>query len=89
MHLAPGVFHQRPQYIAGADLPYQLALLNNWSPALAAAHPMATCAAPTEKLGTTVDWVGEPNKAAPLAAEQNKLMFVIQVSGNFAREEFT
>ena len=65
-------------------LPETLAL-----PALAAAHPAAVCAAPTKKLGTTIDWVGTPEKAAPLAAEQKKLLFVIQVSGNFAREEFT
>ena len=42
-----------------------------------------------EKLGTTITWYDEPQVAARLAKEQGKLVFVIQISGNFAREEFT
>ena len=42
-----------------------------------------------EKLGTTITWYDEPRVAARLAKEQGKLVFVIQISGNFAREEFT
>ena len=42
-----------------------------------------------EKLGTTIDWYDDPHVAARLAEEQGKLIYVIQVSGNFAREEFT
>ncbi len=47
-----------------------------------------TCgAAPT--LGTALHWVSNANEAARLAKQQGKLVFLIQVSGNFAREEFT
>ncbi|MFQ5731713.1 MAG: hypothetical protein ACE5KM_07145 [Planctomycetaceae bacterium] len=40
-------------------------------------------------LGTSLHWVAEPAKAARIAKRQGKLVFLIQVSGNFAREEFT
>ena len=42
-----------------------------------------------EKLGTTVNWYEDMKEASRLAREQGKLLFVIHVSGNFAREEFT
>lgn len=42
-----------------------------------------------EKLGTTITWYDDSQFAARLAREQGKLVFLIQVSGNFAREEFT
>jgi hypothetical protein len=42
-----------------------------------------------EQLGTTITWYRETTDAAKLAREQDKLVFLIQVSGNFAREEFT
>ena len=42
-----------------------------------------------ESLGTIVTWYKDPKFAAQLAREQNKLLYVIQVSGNFALEEFT
>ena len=42
-----------------------------------------------EKLGTTIAWYDDSQLAARLAREQGKLVFLIQVSGNFAREEFT
>jgi len=41
------------------------------------------------KLGTTVTWMPTPDAAARSAADQDKLVFMIQVSGNFARQEFT
>lgn len=41
------------------------------------------------RLGTALHWVADTNAAAKLAKQQGKLVFVIQVSGNFAREEFT
>lgn len=42
-----------------------------------------------EKLGTAIAWYDDSRRAARLASEQGKLVFLIQVSGNFAREEFT
>jgi len=40
-------------------------------------------------LGTTINWYQDKAEAARLAREQGKLLFVMQVSGNFAEEEFT
>ena len=42
-----------------------------------------------EKLGTAIAWYDDAEVAARMAKEQGKLVFLIQVSGNFAREEFT
>ena len=42
-----------------------------------------------EKLGTTINWYQDKAEAARLAREQGKLLFVMQISGNFADEEFT
>lgn len=41
------------------------------------------------KLGTAVTWMKSPDEAAKVASNQDKLVFMIQVSGNFARQEFT
>ena len=41
------------------------------------------------KNGTTITWYKDGDEAARLAREQGKLLYVMQVSGNFAREEFT
>jgi hypothetical protein len=41
------------------------------------------------KLGTAIDWMQSPDDASKAAADQDKLVFMIQVSGNFARQEFT
>jgi hypothetical protein len=41
------------------------------------------------KLGTAVSWMKSPDEAAKAAGDQDKLVFMIQVSGNFARQEFT
>lgn len=49
-------------------------------------------AAPAEgdrKLGTEITWMPSPDEAGRAAADQDKLVFMIQVSGNFARQEFT
>jgi hypothetical protein len=54
--------------------------------------PNADGAQPTvvdNKLGTAVTWMPTPDAAARSAADQDKLVFMIQVSGNFARQEFT
>ncbi|HQU46419.1 MAG TPA: hypothetical protein PK867_26670 [Pirellulales bacterium] len=40
-------------------------------------------------LGTAVHWMQSPDAACRLAADEGKLVFMIQVSGNFARQEFT
>ncbi|HVC93319.1 MAG TPA: hypothetical protein VND64_06485 [Pirellulales bacterium] len=45
------------------------------------------CGMPT--LGTTVHWMPTPDDAGKLAEKEHKLLFLIQVSGNFAREGFT
>lgn len=39
--------------------------------------------------GTQINWLGSVDEAARDAAERGKLVFVMQISGNFAREEFT
>jgi hypothetical protein len=47
---------------------------------------------PTEgdrKLGTEITWMTSPDAAWRAAVDQDKLVFMIQVSGNFARQEFT
>ncbi|MCH8924014.1 MAG: hypothetical protein IIA67_12800 [Planctomycetes bacterium] len=60
---------------------------------VATAKPQAVCVAGQckndRKFGTTLSWAETPGEAAQLAAQQGKLVFVIQVSGNFARDEFT
>jgi len=73
------------------------------SPASAALSTGGTCATGTcspaaeavpsadvdSKLGTAVTWMPTPDAASRAASDQNKLVFMIQVSGNFARQEFT
>lgn len=41
------------------------------------------------KLGTAITWMPTPDAAWRAAKEDDKLVFMIQVSGNFARQEFT
>ncbi len=41
------------------------------------------------KLGTALTWMPTPDAASRAAVDQDKLVFMIQVSGNFARQEFT
>ena len=57
-----------------------------------------SCAAPgggellspaDSKLGTAITWAPSPDAAWRAAVDQGKLVFMIQVSGNFARPEFT
>ncbi len=49
------------------------------------------CAAPSgdRKLGTAITWMQTPDAAWRAAMDEGKLVFLIQVSGNFARQEFT
>ncbi len=48
----------------------------------------ATCGA-DRKLGTSLVWAETADEASDLAQQQNKLVYLIQVSGNFEIEEFT
>lgn len=41
------------------------------------------------KLGTAITWMASPDAAWRAAVDESKLVFMIQVSGNFARQEFT
>lgn len=41
------------------------------------------------KLGTAINWMPSPDAAWRAAVDEEKLVFMIQVSGNFARQEFT
>jgi hypothetical protein len=41
------------------------------------------------KLNTALEWSSTPQQAAELAAREGKLVFLIHVSGNFARPGFT
>lgn len=41
------------------------------------------------KLGTGLTWQARVSDAASRAAEESKLLFLIHVSGNFAKEDFT
>ena len=41
------------------------------------------------KLGTAITWAESPDAAWRDARDEGKLVFLIQVSGNFARQEFT
>jgi hypothetical protein len=43
----------------------------------------------TECLGTAVDFVDNPQEASKIAARENKLLFVLHVSGNFEDPQFT
>lgn len=49
----------------------------------------ATPATADRTLGTAIHWMESPDAASRAATEQGKLVFMIQVSGNFARQEFT
>lgn len=39
--------------------------------------------------GTAIDFVATPGKAATLAKKEQKLVFVLHVSGHFEKSEFT
>jgi hypothetical protein len=39
--------------------------------------------------GTAIHWVRTAAEAKKLAREQDKLIFVVHLSGNFSRDEFT
>ena len=62
-------------------------------PVLALAAPAKTPAAKDEggcgSFGTSVEFVDTPKEAAALAKKQEKLVFVLHVSGNFEDPRFT
>jgi hypothetical protein len=51
--------------------------------------PEAQVAPCGQSYGTALTWASSPPEAGKLAKTQNKLVFVMHISGNFAREEFT
>lgn len=70
------------------------------SPSAAAICTDGTCAKPgpgpadlasvdDHRYGTALEWVDTPDIAAKEAARDKKLVFLIQISGNFTRQEFT
>jgi hypothetical protein len=50
---------------------------------------LSLAAAGDHKYGTALTWVDTPRDAGKLAAAQNKLVFVIQISGDFTHDDFT
>ena len=46
------------------------------------------CSAP-RTLGTLIEWAPTAEDAGKVASKADKLVFLMQVSGNFARQEFT
>lgn len=57
--------------------------------ALALAAPVAAADGPTCGYGTAVEFVDSPREAAALARKQEKLVFVLHVSGHFEDPQFT
>jgi hypothetical protein len=51
--------------------------------------PLASPGGGDHKYGTTITWVDSPREAGKLAEAQHKLAFIIQLSGDFTRDEFT
>ena len=56
------------------------------APAIALANKPAACAA---KLGTSINFIANPPEAFQLAKKENKIVFMIHLSGNFEDKEFT
>ena len=42
-----------------------------------------------EQYGTSVEWAGSPSEAAAMARKQEKLVFILHVSGYFEDPKFT
>jgi hypothetical protein len=45
--------------------------------------------ASSDTYGTAIHWVRTAAEAQKLARQQDKLIFVVHLSGNFTRDEFT
>jgi hypothetical protein len=54
-----------------------------------ATPPVPRCAPATETHGTRVDFVALPAEASRLAVQEDKLLFVLHLSGNFEDPQFT
>jgi hypothetical protein len=54
-----------------------------------APKPEVCQAGEPRKHGTQINWAASRTEAVKQAAEHGKLIFLMQISGNFAREEFT
>jgi hypothetical protein len=59
------------------------------APAAARPAPPEPGKSPTALLGTTVEFVDNPAAAARAAAREDKLLYVLHVSGNFEDPQFT
>ena len=56
----------------------------------AAAQDAPTCATCGQRTyGTAIQWTGSPSEAAAKARAEEKLVFVLHVSGNFEDPAFT
>jgi hypothetical protein len=62
-----------------------LCLLTAAALAVAAEPPQSTC----DTFGTSVQFEASPSAAARRALKEEKLVFVLHVSGNFEESEFT
>ena len=65
--------------------------LDSQPPASTSASPACTATEPgkDQAFGTALNWIQDLETASTAASKQHKLLFVLQVSGNFAIEEFT
>lgn len=66
-----------------------LALSALVSPALADEAGLSCTTCGKETYGTSVRWAGSPSEAAHKAREEEKLVFVLHVSGYFEDPAFT
>lgn len=57
--------------------------------AVEAPQPAVCPAEGPGKYGTQVTWAANREQAFEQATEHGKIVFLMQISGNFAREEFT
>ena len=64
-----------------------LALVGIALPAAAQENTCKKCG--SEKYGTTIVWADSPSDAAKKAKEEQKLVFVLHVSGHFEDPKFT
>ncbi len=75
-----------------ADLSQVIDSLETLASPTKTAHPLCedgTCQQRMESLGTTLQWADSPADAYRMAGEQDKLVFLIHVSGNFEIPGFT
>ena len=58
--------------------------------ALSAATPDESCkTCGNDTYGTSIEWAGSPSEAAAQALKEQKLVFVLHVSGRFEEADFT